>query len=52
MNFFFLFNVYINKFQKRALNVECDNFIIINILYDIIKKLIIYIIRDNDTTTM
>ena len=37
--FFLLFDIYINWFQKRALNVKCDNFIIINILRDAMKKL-------------
>ena len=42
MNFFFLFEVYIDWFQKRALSIKYDNFIIISILNDAMKKLIKY----------
>ena len=50
--FLFLFDVYINKFKRRALSIECDNFIIINTSCDAMKKVIIYIIRESNTTTM
>ena len=40
INFFSLFEVYLNKFQRRALCIKCDNLIIINTLNNAMKKLI------------